>query len=584
MNVDFKNKKGAGCAVLFALPFALFGLGMGGLTCYTVWQGVQVRSWVETPAQILATELEHHDDTNRATGRFAYSFGGKRYESERISLHTGSDNIGNFHRRIHAEMKKHLANEQPLPCYVNPNQPAEAILYRDWRPGLLLFQVMFALIFGGVGFGIMGATWYFSRKQQREQATLDSSPEQPWFVREDWAAGKIYPTTGPRVIGTWAITLFWNGISWTVLLGFLLSDEKHPWFIHLFLWLFPAIGLFILYGAILQTVKYLGGRNSFFEMAEVPGVIGGRLSGVVHAPEMRVPKEGIVVTLSCMRKRIDRNSDGDSIYYEPIWQRDKVIVRTLSGGGQPGTAIPVDFPIPNQQPETDTTDDKICWWLEVAARKTGFDYQATFEVPVFKTAASSAESPIETSDLLSEYEETLTIERTVQRCGGQLVRQTERSLELYFGPNRRWSMIIATTVTSIVLWALTVFFLFDEAPWIFKIIIPVVASIFSAVTFWLATECITIRCDQDGLTRRGGVLGLGQERHFAAEEISTIESRNSGTRASSMNSGTIVYQEIVLLPHNGRPRKQKLVSGIKRRADAQRLAQALSDKVWAKDS
>jgi hypothetical protein len=75
-----------------------------------------------------------------------------------VSIHRGSDNIGSFQRRAFEELTRCRASGRPFRCYVDPQNPANAVLYRQARWEMIAFYAMFALVFGGAGVGLL-AVW-----------------------------------------------------------------------------------------------------------------------------------------------------------------------------------------------------------------------------------------------------------------------------------------------------------------------------------------------------------------------------------------------------------------------------------------
>ena len=88
------------------------------------------------------------------TAEYAYQYGGKQYTGRRVSLY-GSDNVGSFQQDVYRQLSEYRKSGRPFRCYVDPQQPDESILFRDLRWEMIGFQSIFALVFGGVGFGLL---------------------------------------------------------------------------------------------------------------------------------------------------------------------------------------------------------------------------------------------------------------------------------------------------------------------------------------------------------------------------------------------------------------------------------------------
>lgn len=119
-------------------------------------QWSEVVSWTEVPAKIMEVELMKHrnstgGDTYECRARYNYTVGGRRYEGARVSLYEGSDNVSGFHHSICGELSEYRESGEPFRCFVNPDHPGEAVLYREVRWGMTVFVGLVALLFTGCG-------------------------------------------------------------------------------------------------------------------------------------------------------------------------------------------------------------------------------------------------------------------------------------------------------------------------------------------------------------------------------------------------------------------------------------------------
>jgi HEAT repeat protein len=88
-----------------------------------------------------------------------------------------------------------------------------------------------------------------------------------------------------------------------------------------------------------------------------------------------------------------------------LWQGEKNVPQSALGSGPLGTAIPVDFGIPQDAYETDheQTRDQLLWILTAKADVPGVDYSDKFEVPVFRTSGSAAAPASDTNFTTSSF-------------------------------------------------------------------------------------------------------------------------------------------------------------------------------------
>jgi len=206
--------------------------------------------------------------------------------------------------------------------------------------------------------------------------------------RADWAAGRIVSSTKNTMLTLLAIAFFWNLITlpmWLVLPGEII--DKGHWVALLGL-CFPAVGLLLAVAAVLAFLRWRKFGQSVLLMASVPGVIGGRLAGVIQTSAKIRPEGGFHLHLRCIRRVTTGSGKQQSTVEKTLWEEEQLVTHELLEDQAEISAIPVEFPIPFACHPSDgrNSNDQTLWRLTARAAVPGIDYAATFEVPVFKTA------------------------------------------------------------------------------------------------------------------------------------------------------------------------------------------------------
>lgn len=397
------QRKTAGSAFLLflAIPFLGVGLFMGWLAWHTVQRGRAIQDWVERPARILEAGLREKqgDDstTYQVTARYAYEVDGRSYQGTRVGLHRGSDNIGSWHQEKYAVLQEARAGQRALTCRVNPADPDEAILFPEVRRGMVLFYMLFAVVFGGAGTGLLIGGWA-SVRQQRYAAA--APVDQPWRQRRDWAEGMIRSNAR---LEAWILAftaLIWNGIAWPICLtmGGTLLRNRGP---ALLFFLFPVLGLVVAAVAVRHLLVARRYGRAVFQMAPVPGVLGGRLAGLIRLPESARPPDGFEVTVKCQRTTHQGKHTSTTTLWEDRRRLDPEVLPLVDTG----QALPVLFALPYTLPPSLAWEGSgtIRWWLDVKGRQPGVDVVVKFEIPVFQTAASRQDFVLDESSI-SAYE------------------------------------------------------------------------------------------------------------------------------------------------------------------------------------
>jgi hypothetical protein len=152
-----------------ALFCLVFVVAFGGVGVFGSWMiGSMVREsfraadWVVVQATVESANLHSRSGrstTHQADGTYRYRFGGKEYVGTRLGVSPigGADNIGDWQESMADYLRDAMRERRTISVFVNPDNPAEAVVDRDVRWGFVVFMGLFAVIFGGVGVGALAA-------------------------------------------------------------------------------------------------------------------------------------------------------------------------------------------------------------------------------------------------------------------------------------------------------------------------------------------------------------------------------------------------------------------------------------------
>ncbi|MGA2795944.1 MAG: DUF3592 domain-containing protein [Thermoguttaceae bacterium] len=537
-------KKGFGFLILFALPFAAVGVGFGAWMGWTVIAHLKMRGWEEVPAKIVRADLKVNKGktaTYEVSAQYTYQYGNKKYTGTRVSFY-GSDNIGSFHQDVYRKLSECRKSGKPFHCYVDPQRPDEAILFRDLRWEMLGFQSIFVLIFGGAGFGILTACLLGRRKARVEAALAAAHPDEPWLWKQDWAEGKVVSSNHTAMMFSLAFAALWNVISAPLL--FVLPGEvlgKGNW-LALIGVIFPIVGLGLIVWATYSVLRWRKFGQSVFQMASVPGVIGGQIAGVVRTSAKVLPEDGFRITLNCINRVTTGSGKSRSTSEHVLWQDDQVVGRDLLQNDPDHTAIPVLFAIPYECRPTDETapDNQIIWRLAAKAKVPGVDYSAAFDVPVFKTAESNANF-VADSSVMAEYALPPNPERDLHDAG--VYRQPSPSGEGFkftFPMGRNPGSALALSAFWLLLSGMVVVLIYLQAPLFFPIVFGLfdVLLLLFVADMWFYKSAVDV--SPQGLSVTGGLFGLGKTHWVDASDVAKIEP------VQGMQSGQTAYYNIVV--------------------------------------
>ena len=370
-----KNKRPRGAfAGIFLLGAALFLIG-AAVAFFTVIRPLMLldraRSWVETPAEILSLELQRNRGSKGGTTyqikmRYRYQFNGKTHDSERFTALGGFDNTSSYHQKHYHHYKPLFDAKKPVTCWVDPDNPAEAIIDRAPRFEQFAFLNLFTFGFALAGiFLLLGALLSLRPEPARNdrQFTLHAHPF--WFFAIPAAL-------------TLAHTVF--------LLSKLLPFAPWPWHV----WLVPIPACILVPLSLYRHIYNKAFNGARLDVAGPP-TLGDALSGALHIP---CPVEDeVAVILRCQCSQTTGSGKRRRTSITTLWENEAFVLAVSDGFT---TTLPFRMDIPHDQPAS-TFDVSRAWeirftntigtpeyvWHVLAKLKhRGLRHTLTFVIPV----------------------------------------------------------------------------------------------------------------------------------------------------------------------------------------------------------
>ena len=587
MKTKTNNKLAGGCLVLFALPFAAVGVGATGMICWNMITWASMQTWQEVPAIIQDAELEVHrggdGTTHNVKASYRYEWEGHSYQGDRVAINSSNDNIGNFYERVHQELEQYEGTDRPFRCYVNPNNPEKSVLYRNLRIELVGFMMIFALAFGGAGFGLLAAGIYGAKVSREKEALKQQYPEEPWRWKKAWDTGAIRSHGKAKMIGTLVFAFFWNVISFPIVIIGLPGEIMKENYIALIMLLFPVVGIILICVAGYFVLQWKRFGDTVFHMAAVPGVLGGRLQGLIRIPTVIMPEKDVEVALDCIRKITTGSGKNRSTRESILWQCEKALPKNALFQESRATAIPIDIHIPVDQPASDDSDssNELIWRLRVKAEVPGVDYAASFDVPVFQTPESD---PTMTTSALNagviktvvdedgheityyEPEDSTQVGEKLRRAGLRMAPCAGGGIAIEFPMLRQPGMAVGALIFMLIWGGFWVFMMKAGAPIIFPIVFGIffIFILLFVVDIWVGKSRVEIT--PTGVKVQSGPFGIGMGKQLAFGDIEDIDMKNT------MQSGNQVYYTVFLKKRGGG--KVNLAGRLKQK-EAQTVMEAL---------
>ena len=198
-----------GCLRIFFAVFFFIGIAIiYGTTVRPVIQWLDMRKWEATPCVIDMSGVGYHtsrrdqrDITYSVEAIFHYTYQGRAYKSSTYHIDTGSTSGRAAKQRIVDQIPPGTHTT----CYVNPANPAEAVIYRGLSP-VVAFGTM-GLIFLLIG----GAGIYFAPVLSNTAPQHHAVPQAP-PVTDEPVALKPQMTPLGKFLFFLFFALFWNGL------------------------------------------------------------------------------------------------------------------------------------------------------------------------------------------------------------------------------------------------------------------------------------------------------------------------------------------------------------------------------------
>lgn len=269
--------------------FGLFTLVGGILTMVIVGGPLMkyfaAKNWPETPCEIVSSGVGSHSGSKGGTTysvdiTYRYKVRGRETQSDTYSIMSGSSSGRSSKEGVVA---RYPVGMQTV-CYVNPEDPTDALLSRELTPWLLIGLLPGTFLLVGVS-GLVST----ARSSLRGFLNRSATPILPGASSAVISSPLPAFSGGPEVLnpqysplaklgGVILIALIWNGIV-GVFVWFVVGtirDGKPEWFPIIFLIPFVLIGLFLI-GAVVSSFLNLFNPRVRLTVNSRTVPLGGRL-------------------------------------------------------------------------------------------------------------------------------------------------------------------------------------------------------------------------------------------------------------------------------------------------------------------
>lgn len=519
--------------VLFGGFFAAFGVGFLVYSVvpalYDYWQ---VQGWQAVSAELLDTALDSHQSDNTTTysvsARYRYRWQGRDYIGERVGIDTGSDNIGNWHKQHYFRLQRALDTGRRITVWVNPAAPQQSLIDRQMRWGLFGFKMIFVVIFGGVGFGII----IFALRQR---AASGDSATAAWLDNPAWRDNRI--RSGGKAL-LWFLWVF--GILWLLFMipmwmnAERLLDKGLP--VALLPYLLPLIGLLVLVQAVIRTLRWHRFGDATLSLDPFPGECDGKVAGRIEVP--LAPGEPVQVRLSCIHVYWRRTGNKRERREEILWQDSRQV---QAHPGPRGAVVAFAFRPDPGLPPSSSGREHHKWVVDVRAKLAGPDLEHRFTIPVF--ARQGQRESLETDFVLEDTSAADVLpssSRVEPNSPGPAVLPAWVKLanhggavELVLPMFRNLALSLPLLLVGGIFAAVGFFLLQDTAaPFFFGPVFLLIGGGLFLGGIYSLGNALRVRVSPRGVELERRIFGLPLRRRIGAMEVRSLE-KHIGARTGS---------------------------------------------------
>tara|TARA_R110001592_G_scaffold99251_2_gene282926 strand:+ start:58 stop:1260 length:1203 start_codon:yes stop_codon:yes gene_type:complete len=339
------------------------------------WYGAQ--SWETVPCTIESSEVNSHSSSDGTTYsvriRYTYAWGNATFTGDQYNFFSGSSSGRSGKEAI---VSQYPAGQERR-CYVNPDDPNEAVLNRDFSFGYLIGT--FGLLFVTIALGML-----FIRMRGPRDRGISSAgktvaqPQQTFAPHEESLSLKAAQSGLFTMLFFLFFGLVWNGVVFTVLWSMLQENSKEIAPL-LFLIPFGLVGIGVMFGVLYYALALFNPKP---EMIIRPGFLplggGAELTWSFRGNTARISK--LTITLKGEEKATYRRgttTTTDTSVFEKVVLLDTTVAGEITLGR-------LSFNVPEfSAPSFEGPNNKIVWSVTVHGDIHRWpDVNETFSLPV----------------------------------------------------------------------------------------------------------------------------------------------------------------------------------------------------------
>ena len=213
-------------------------------------------------------------------------------------------------------------------------------------------------------------------------------------ISGQWKSGKIICDRESTIKPLWAFAVFFNAFSIPSIIPVTKQIMLGQYGL-IFVYIFPILGFVFLYAAFRVTAMHRKFGEQVFQITDRMGRIGESLKGTITSATRPQPTGDYSVKLACRETITTGSGKSRKTRVETHWEKKQTFSYL---NYNPGSGLAIAFDIPKSLPESydEMSRGSVRWTLSIHAPMPGVNYEADFDVPVFrrrKNAHAAAKPP-----------------------------------------------------------------------------------------------------------------------------------------------------------------------------------------------
>jgi hypothetical protein len=387
--------------------------------------------------------------------------------------------------------------------------------------GLIVLILVLAVVYG---FNV----------QKSRTATQAAHPQEPWLWRDDWARGAIRDSNKGTTIGIWAFAIVWSALVFPIT-WIAYPQMSHEGSKAILILIFPLAGVILLFSAVYLTIRSMKFGTSICHLQGLPIVPGRMFRGEIELTTDLVPPAGYRLRLVLVNVITSRNRrHSNSTIQRLVWDSEVLIDSAMAMRSPMGTRIPFELATPPDAHPTDDRDmyNRHVWRLTASAQLPGVDYNAQFELPVFRTGPAVDGS--EFAAFQERHRNAAARQELPPESGVRITKLPKGGEEFRIEVPKTFGSVFRTLL-FLVLWnAAIVAMIHFGAPWGFPAVFLVLdlLIVFGTIDYFLGRS--TIEVDPSGVRVRREWAGKAmRSRSYDAASIQLIEGTTAAENSAA---------------------------------------------------